>query len=107
MEKRVREGKGEDSRAVRDNRPYQVALSEFSQRFPDEIAGGERGVQAGEGFLRLGRFVTEGEEGEKSVLGISSQRGRRSLGGSAAGEGVEGGKFVAKFENDPFGRLFA
>ena len=71
MEKRVREGKGEDSRAVRDNRPYQVALSEFSQRFPDEVAGGERGVQAGEGFLRLGRFVTEGEKGEEGVLRIS------------------------------------
>jgi hypothetical protein len=29
-------------------------LSEFAQGFADEVAGGERGVQAGEGFLRFG-----------------------------------------------------
>jgi hypothetical protein len=46
-------------------------LSEFAQGFADEVAGGERGVQAGEGFLRLGRFVTEGEKGEEGVLRIS------------------------------------
>ena len=38
---------------------------------------------------------------------MAGQRSGGSLGRGTAGEGVEGGEFVAKFENDSFGCFFA
>ena len=81
--------------------------AQLPQGLADEFAGGFGGVETGEGFLRLGGFVAEGQQGEEGVLGISGERGGRGFGRGAAGEGVEGRKLVAQFEDDPFGGFFA
>ena len=57
--------------------------------------------------MRFGRFVAKGEQGEERILGIPRQWGGRAFRGSATGEGVERGKFIAKFEDDSLRRLFA
>ena len=58
--------------------------------------------------MGFGRFVSEGEESEQGVLGVTChRRGGLRVGGGASGKGVEGGQFVTEFEDDSFGSLFA
>lgn len=72
-----------------------LASAEAAKGFADEVTGGEGGVEAGEGFLRFGRFVAEGKEGEEGVLGVACKWGRGTFGGSTTCEGVECRKFIA------------
>jgi len=90
-------------------RVWHRGLTEAAEGFADEIAWKERGIEACEGFLGFGSLVAEGEEGKEGVLGMAGDVG----GGvcttwrSSTREGIEGGEFVAEFEDDTFGGFFS
>ena len=87
--------------------PQRWASAKSAKGFADEITRGQGGVETLQGLLGFGCFVAESQKRQKSVLRVAGEGGRGTFRGGTAGEGVEGGEFVAKFENDSFGCFFA